>query len=365
MKLTRTYALAGIVVAGTMALSACSDNNTGGSGSGSTDSAAAANCEQADINASGSSAQAKAMDAWTSDYAAVCDQVTVNYDASGSGAGVKDFIAAKSDFAGSDSALKDQDATDADARCKTGKAINLPMVISPIAVVFNVKGVDKLTMNAPVLADIFAGKITKWDDPAIAKLNDGATLPSTTITTVHRSKDSGTTDNFTKYLTAAGEGKWTFEGGKAWTAPGGQGAPDSAGIVSTVKSTDGSISYVDGPDAKANSLTTAALDSGNGAVEISDASVGKAVSAAKRDGEGNDIKLSIDYTLNEAGAYPAVLVTYEIVCEKGLDPTKVKAVKSFLSYTVGAGQDQLSDLGYSPLPNELQTDVKKAIEAIS
>lgn len=367
MKRSRTYALAGIAAASSLLLSACSDDNSGGSGTDASGSKEATkiDCGNGDLNASGSSAQAKAIDAWQSTFASTCADIAVNYDPSGSGAGIKDFIADKVDMAGSDSALKDDEATQADARCKTGKAINIPMVISPIAVVFNVSGVKDLTLNAEVIAKIFAGQITKWDDDAIKALNKDAKLPSTSITTVHRSKDSGTTDNFTKYLEAAGNGAWTFGTGKAWTAPGGQGAPDSAGIVSAVKATDGAISYVDGPDAKANSLATAKLDSGDGGVAISDESVGKAVAAAERSGEGNDIKLKINYGLKEKGAYPAVLVTYEITCEKGLAPEKVKTVKSFLTYAATDGQDALSDLGYSKLPDELAADVKKAVEAIS
>ena len=369
MKRTRTYALAGIAAASSLLLSACSDDNTtdsGDSGSGSSESAAKIDCGTGDLNASGSSAQAKAIDTWQSTFAASCSDIAVNYDPSGSGAGIKDFIAGKTDMAGSDSSLKDDEATQANARCASGKAINIPMVVSPVAVAYNVSGVDKLTLNAEVLSKIFAGQITTWDDEAIKALNKDAKLPSTTITTVHRSKDSGTTDNFTKFLEAAGNGAWTFGTGKAWTAPGGQGAPDSAGIVSAVKGTDGSISYVDGPDAKANSLKTAAIDSGKGGVEISDESVGKAVAAAERSGEGNDIKLKLNYALQEEGAYPAVLVTYEITCEKGLDPAKAKTVKSFLTYTSSdAGQKALTDLGYSPLPKEVLAEVTKAVEAIS
>lgn len=362
MKRTRTYAIAGIAAASSLLLTACSDDNTsssGGSGSGTE-----IDCGEGDLNSSGSSAQAKAIDAWQANFAATCDSIAVNYDPSGSGAGIKDFIADKVDMAGSDSALDEEEAADADARCESGPAINIPMVISPVAVVFHVEGVDKLTLNAEVISKIFAGEITTWNDEAIASLNPDASLPETSITTVHRSKDSGTTDNFTKFLEAAGNGAWTFGTGKAWSAPGGQGAPDSAGIVSAVNATDGSISYVDGPDAKANNLSMAAIDSGFGPVELNDDSVGKAVAAAERTGEGNDIKLELNYGLKEEGAYPAVLVTYEITCESGLDPEKAKVVKSFLTYAITDGQDALSEIGYSPLPDELKTDVAAAIEAI-
>lgn len=367
MKLNRTYAIASAVVAGLFAVSACgSDNAPAASDDTAANDASAIDCVQAEIKASGSSAQNTAMTQWITDYNGQCADTTINYDPSGSGAGVTDFVGNLNDFAGSDSALKDDEVADADARCGDGnKAINLPMVASPIAVVFNLSGVDKLTLNAEVLSNIFAGAITTWNDPAIAGLNEGVTLPATTITTVHRSKDSGTTDNFTKYLEAAGNGAWTFGTGKAWTAPGGQGAPDSAGIVSAVGQTDGSISYVDGPDAKKNDLVVAALDFGQGPVELSDESVGKAIAAAEHSGEGNDIKLDLNYALSEAGAYPAVLVTYEIVCEKGLEGDKLTAVKSFLKYAVTDGQDTLSELGYSPLPEELRADVEKAVDALS
>ena len=365
MKLSRTYAIASLAAAGSLVLTACSDNTSdSGSGAGG-DGGSSIDCGSGDLVASGSSAQAKAIDKWQADFSGVCPDITVQYDPSGSGAGIKDFIAGQNMMAGSDSALKEDEQPQADARCESGPAINLPMVISPIAVVYNLQGVDDLTLNAEVLSDIFGGVITTWNDPAIAALNPDATLPGTSITTVHRSKDSGTTDNFTKFLEAAGNGKWTYGTGKAWTAPGGQGAPDSAGIVAAVEGTDGSISYVDGPDAQTNDLTTAKLDSGSGGVEISDESVGKAISAAEKSGEGNDIKLKIDYALKEEGTYPAVMVTYEIVCESGLDEEKTKVVKSFLQYAITDGQDALSEIGYSPLPDELKGEVESAIDAIS
>ncbi|PRZ42383.1 phosphate ABC transporter substrate-binding protein (PhoT family) [Antricoccus suffuscus] len=365
MKLSRTYALAAVMAAGTIALSACSDNVAASSDSGSGSGSSKIDCGTGNLNLSGSTAQAKAIDAWQSDFAAVCPDITVNYDGTGSGQGITDFTAGKTDFAGSDSYLKPEEATAADAMCKTGKAINLPMVISPVAIVYNIKGVDKLTLDAKTLAGIFSGTITKWDDPAIVALNKDAKMPSTTIGTVHRSKDSGTTDNFTKFLDKAGAGAWTFGTGKGWKAPGGEGAPDSAGVVSAVKATDGAISYVDGSDAKGNNMTTALLDTGHGGVALDDASVGKAVAAATPAGTGNDLKVDINYGLSEAGAYPAVLVTYEIVCEKGKDADKTKAIKAFLTYTSTDGQKKLSDIGYSPLPAELASKVQKAVAAIS
>lgn len=365
MKRTRTYAIAGIAAA-SLLLTACSDNNTGSGGNGgSAAGSTEIDCGSGDLNASGSSAQAKAIDAWQADFASYCSDIAVNYDPSGSGAGIKDFIADKVDLAGSDSALGGDDAVAAGDRCEAGPAINIPLVISPIAIVYNIDGVDSLNLNAELISKIFSGEITSWDDPAIAELNPDTELPATSIQTIHRSKDSGTTDNLTQFLEAAGNGAWTHGTGKAWVAPGGQGAPDSAGIVSAVNATDGSISYVDGPDATANNMSIAAIDSGFGPVELSDESVGKAIDAAQRSGEGNDIVLELDYGLQEEGAYPAAMVTYEITCETGLAEDKVDVVKSFLTYAVTDGQDVLSEIGYSPLPAELREDVQAAIEAIS
>jgi phosphate transport system substrate-binding protein len=361
VKLQRHGTIAGLALVSALALAACGSDNTDTSNTASDKQ----DCASGQISASGSSAQKTAITAWITEYASKCG-ANITYDGQGSGQGVKDFTAGKVAFAGSDSALKDEEQGPADTRCKDGKAVNLPMVASPIAIVFNVKGVDKLTLTPSVVAKVFGGKITKWNDPAIAAANAGATLPATTITTVHRSKDSGTTDNLAKFLEKSAPADWTFGTGKAWKAPGGQGAPDSAGVVSTVNATDGAVSYVDAPDAKKNSLKVSSIDFGGGAVEISDESVGKAIAKAERAGEGNDIKLSLDYSIKEAGAYPLVLVTYEITCEKGLPADQSKLVKSFLKYTASEdGQAKLTELGYSQIPTEVLGDVRKAVDALA
>jgi phosphate transport system substrate-binding protein len=367
VKLLRHGSIACLAMTGILALSACGSDNTtstGTKGDGGT-KAAIADCAEGQLNAEGSSAQNTAMESWINNYSAACG-ATINYTPSGSGAGVKQFIAGKVSFAGSDSALKDDEQGPADARCATGKAIDLPMVVSPIAVAYNLKGVDKLALTPKTIAEIFQGTITKWNDPAIAASNAGVTLPATSIQVVFRSKDSGTTDNLTKFLEKAADGAWKLGTGKAWKGKVGQGAPGSGDVAAAVKGKDGAISYLDAPDAKKNSLSLAALDLGNGPVEINDDSVGKAVAKAKETITGNDIKLELDYGLTEAGAYPLVLVTYEITCEKGLPADQAKLVKSFLGYTVSeAGQQAAADAGYSKLPAELVSKVKTAVDAIS
>jgi phosphate transport system substrate-binding protein len=367
VKLQRHGLVAGLV-AGVLALSACGSDNTSnnaGSGSGSA-TGASTDCASGTLSWDGSSAQKTAVTEWIKQYQTKCSGASINYQGQGSGAGRTAFYSGQIPMAGSDASIADADQSKADARCSGGKAVNLPMVLTPVEFIYNVAGVSDLTLTPSILAKVFSGKITNWNDPEIAAANKTATLPSKTITAVHRSKDSGTTDNFTKFLAAQAKDVWTYGTGQAWKAPGGQGAADSAGLVQSVKSTDGGIGYVDGPDAKKNSLTPAKLDVGAGPVAPDATSVGKAISAAKIGGDAQDITLSINYGLKDAGTYPAILATYEITCSKGLPADQAKFVKSFLTYAASTeGQGVLTTLGYSQLPDDLATKVRSAVDALS
>ena len=363
MKLQRSGYLAGIAMTATLALAACgSDNNSPGDDAGA--SAAAGNCSSGSLTAQGSTAQKNAMDEWIKTYQGQCSGAKIDYQGTGSGAGIQAFIAGTADFAGSDSALKEDEQKQADAKCG-GPAVNLPMVIGPIAVVYNVDGVDNLQLDASTIAKIFAGKITKWDDPAIAALNSGAKLPSTAIQAVHRSDESGTTDNFTKYLSKTAEADWTYGNAKAWKAPGGTGAAKSDGVASQVKSTAGTISYVELSFAENSDLKKAKIKNGAGEfTELTGESAGKTIEGAKVEGTGNDLKLSIDYATSTAGSYPIVLVTYEIACSKG--SAKAADIKAFLTYTSSTGgQSALGELGYAPLPETVRSKVATSVAAIS
>jgi len=367
VKLQRSGYVAGIALTALLALSACgSDNKTSSAGGAADSSAAASSCASGSLTAQGSTAQKNAMDEWIKTYQGQCSNAKVAYEGTGSGAGVQAFISGTADFAGSDSYLKvDSEQKQADAKCAGGQALNLPMVIGPIAVVFNVDGVDSLSLDAPTLAKIFGGKITKWNDPAIAAQNSGAKLPSSAIATVHRSDESGTTDNFTKYLSKTAKSDWSFDHAKAWKAPGGTGAKGSDGVAAAVKSTPGALAYVELSFAQNSSLKTAKIKNGAGEyTELSGASAGKTIAGAKVVGTGLDLKMDIDYATTTAGAYPIVLVTYEIACSKG--SAKAAAIKGFLNYTSSTGgQSALSDLGYAPLPDEVRTKVAASVAAIS
>jgi phosphate transport system substrate-binding protein len=365
VKLQRSGYLAGIALTATLALAACGSDNTTEPSAGGANSAAAGNCSSGSLTAQGSTAQKNAMDEWIKTYQGQCSGAKIDYQGTGSGAGIQAFIAGTADFAGSDSALKDDEQKQADAKCAGGPALNLPMVIGPIAVVYNVDGVDNLQIDAPTLAKIFSGKITKWNDPAISALNSGAKLPDTAIQAVHRSDESGTTDNFTKYLSKTAEADWTYGNAKAWKAPGGTGAAKSDGVASQVKSTAGTIAYVELSFAENSDLKMAKVKNGAGEfTELTGESAGKTIEGAKITGTGNDLKMSIDYATTTPGAYPIVLVTYEIACSKG--SAKAADIKAFLNYTSSTGgQSALGDLGYAPLPASIQSKVAASVATIS
>jgi phosphate transport system substrate-binding protein len=355
------------VVAGALALSACgSDSETPGGGGETSGNAAGVACADGQLSSAGSSAQKTAYTAWITDYQGMCGGAAINYDGEGSGFGRTQFIQKQVPLAGSDSALKEQQKTDADTRCAPGKAVDLPTLFTPVAIVYNLQGVDKLALTPTLIGSIFDNKITKWNDPQIAKANSGVTLPDKSITPIHRSSDSGTTDNLTKFLHAQDPKAWPYEPAPAWVAKGGQGASNSAAMVQQVNGADGAIGYVDNPDAVKNDLNAVAIDTGSGPVEINEDSVGKAIAAAEVTGTSSDVILKIKYDLKEAGAYPAILTTYQITCSQGLPADQAKLVKSFLTYQISdAGQKKLAEPGYVALPPELRSKVKSAIDSLS
>ncbi|MFH9860129.1 phosphate ABC transporter substrate-binding protein PstS [Streptomyces sp. NPDC017202] len=369
----RALTLGALAVSGALALTACGSDDTGSKTSGGNSSSAAAGasdikCDDAkgQLLADGSSAQKNAIDAWVKNFTQACNGVQVNYKGSGSGAGITAFTQGTVAFAGSDSALKPEEVTASKEVCTGGQGIDLPMVAGPIAVAYNLSGVDNLVLDAPTLAKIFDGKIKNWNDAAIAKLNPGAKLPDLQIQPYHRSDESGTTDNFTKYLIAAAPNDWKYEGGKAWQAKGGQSASGSSGVAQGVKQTNGAIGYMELSYAK-DGLGTVALNTGAAApVKASSEGATKAVAAAKVVGTGNDLALKIDYTSKAEGAYPITLVTYEIVCDKGNKAATLPATKAFLRYLASEqGQGILSGIDYAPIPDSIITKVRTTVEGLS
>ncbi|MER6731428.1 phosphate ABC transporter substrate-binding protein PstS [Streptomyces puniciscabiei] len=367
----RALSLGAIAVSGALALTACGSDDTGNGGKGSGNASGTANassikCDNAkgQLLADGSSAQKNAIDAWVKEFSQACG-VQINYKGGGSGAGVTSFNQGQLAFAGSDSALKPDEVTASKKVCSGGTGIDLPMVGGPIALGYNVPGVSNLVLDAPTIAKIFDSKITNWNDPAIKKLNPSAKLPDLKIQAFHRSEDSGTTDNFTKYLIATTPDNWKYSGGKAWQAKGGQAASGSAGVAQGVKQNTGAIGYFELSYAK--DINTVAIATGaKSPVKPSTDSATADIAAAKVVGTGKDLSLKLDYATKAEGAYPITLVTYEIVCDKGNKSDTLPATKAFLRYIASEdGQKLLTSNDYAPIPAEINSKVRTTIEGLS
>jgi phosphate transport system substrate-binding protein len=379
VKLSRSARLGGMALAGALALAACgSDNNSGGStstgGGGAAGSSSSGAALSGSLNGEGSTAQKNAIDEAVATFTQNNPNAKVSYNATGSGAGIKSFNGGQVDWAGSDSALKTDpgggdaasETAAAKQRCGGNDAWNIPVVAGPISVAFNLQGVDKLVLTPSLIAKIFNGRIMQWNDPAIAAVNSGVPLPNQKISVFYRSDESGTTENFMKYLAGAAPQDFTAKPAKTWAGKTGQGAAKSSGVAQGIKSTPGGIGYVEWSNAKDNNLGVAQVDNGGGPVPLTAESAGKAVEAAQPVGAGNDLRLKLDYATKTAGVYPIVLVTYEIVCSKGTDAAKLPLLKGFLTFLAQPStQQDLAGIGYAKLPASVLSKVDTAINAIS
>jgi phosphate transport system substrate-binding protein len=354
-----------MALAGILSLAACGAANEGGNtASSSSGSAAQLN---GTLNGAGSSAQQAAMQGWTAGFSGVQSGVTVNYDPVGSGGGREQFLSGGVDFAGSDSPLDDDELKKAKDRCGDAGVFELPNYISAIAVVYNLKGVDKLNLKPETIASIFAGKITTWNDPAIAADNPDATLPSTKISPVHRSDDSGTTKNFTDYLSKAAGDVWTYEADGVWPLPGGEAGNGTSGVISSVKGGEGTIGYAD--ESQAGGLGIAKIGVGSDFVAPSAAAAAKVVESSKvKSGRGNyDFAYDINRETTSTDEYPIVLVSYHIGCVQYDKKETADLVKAFEAYVVSdKGQQAAADAaGSAPISDTLRTQAMTAVDAIT
>ncbi len=324
------------------------------------------------LNGGGATSQAKAQGVWRANYQDSSGN-TVNYEEVGSGTGRENFNSGAYVFAGSDSYLNDDEGelSAAKERCNGEDPIEVPAYISPIAVAFNVEGVDTLNLSAKTIAEIFAGDITNWNDPAIAADNDGVELPDLEIATIHRSDDSGTTKNFTDYLEQAGEGAWPAESDGIWPEElsGGQGLEGTSGVIGGITDTAGAIGYADDSAVKDTDLGVVAIQVGD-SFNPPSAEGAAAVVAASPRAEGRadvDLAVDIDRTITDAGAYPLLLASYLIACQHYDDEATAGAVRDFLSYVVSAeGQQAAADeAGSAPLESSIQQEAAGIIEKIA
>jgi phosphate transport system substrate-binding protein len=361
VQIRRLGALATSVVA-TLAIAACGSSNsnttktsTPAPAAGGTTSAAASNVS-ATVNGAGSTLAQPIYQQWGSNLKS--NGLTINYNGVGSGTGVADLQTATVDFAGSDPALKPTDT-----KAMKGPVLQFPVAFGAITVSYNLTGVKSgLKLDGPTLAEIFSGKITKWNDPAITKLNPGTSLPSTAITVVHRSDSSGTTNGFTTYLSDVSP-TWasSIGAGKDVKWPVGTGAAKNSGVAAAVKQTQGAVGYVEQAYALINGFTYAAVKNSAGSYVLP--TIANTSAAAIGIKVPPDLGIS---TINSGnpGAYPIVSQTfldaYKDPCKDGgANSTTAKGLKAFLAYGFGAGQKTLgagsNQLPYAPLPSNLAT----------
>ncbi|WP_136611792.1 phosphate ABC transporter substrate-binding protein PstS [Sinomonas albida] len=356
-----------LVAAGALALSACGSDNATNSGSSSSATASGPKVTGT-LTGGGSTAQSAAIDAWKQGFTGANSGASVQYNPVGSGAGRKTFISGGSQFAGSDAAMTADELTQAKTQCGNDGALDLPVYISPIAVAYNLPGVSSLNLSPDNIAKIFRGEIAKWNDPAIAADNSGVNLPDLKITPVHRSDDSGTTQNFTEYLKAASPSVWTDKSGQTWPASlPGENAKGTDGVVKTVASTAGAVAYSD-DSAVSGSLGKAKVKVGSSWVALSAGGAAKAVELSKpADGRAtNDLALNLNRTPTDSSAYPIVLVSYHVVCAAYKDQATVDLVKAWENYVVSdAGQQAAASAAKSaPISSSLAAKAKTAIDSI-
>ena len=318
------------------------------------------------LNGAGSSAQEAAQGAWTAAFQSANSGATVNYDPVGSGGGREQFLAGGVEFAGSDSYLDDEELASSKETCDGAEAFDVPAYVSPIAVVYNLDGVTDLQLSGEALAGIFANKITTWNDPKIAADNPDADLPSTKITPVHRSDDSGTQDNFTQYLSAVAPDVWTDEPDGVWPLKSGEGANGTSGVIESVSNGAGSIGFAD--ESQAGKLGVAKVKVGSAYVAPSADTAAKTVDVSPRvkDRPEGDIAIDVDRETTESGAYPIVLVSYVIACPSYSDSKDAGLVKAYLSYVVSPeGQAAAAKTaGSAPLSSTLSGEAKTQVESI-
>lgn len=359
--------LAMVSVTGLAVIGCGSDRNAIPGAGSSAKPAGTVNCGgKGSITAEGSTAQQNAIAIFNQTWGMLCPGKNLSYNPTGSGAGRQQFIAGNVDFAGSDSPLPTEQIEQAAHRCKGNPAWDLPLVFGPIALTYNLSNISTLVVNGGLLAKIFSGAITKWNDRAIAALNPRLALPDIKITPIYRSDSSGTTDNFQKYLTAAAPQIWMSGVGSEFQGGVGEGAQKSAGVVQAVQATPGAIGYVEKGFADQAGVPFAQVDTGKGAIALTDETARKAIDSARFLGQGNDLVLDFNsmYATEEPGVYPLVPVTYEIVCSKSYDPGTSAAVKSFLTVAVNSRPEDLSRAGYVALPDRFKRRLVAAINAV-
>ena len=361
MRLKRSGRVATIVAAGVLLLSGCAVNERDlGS--------APASALSGTLVGTGSSAQQAAQEVWIAGFQSDNPNVTIEYDPAGSGAGRDTFLAGGSAFAGTDRAFTDEEVAEGEfASCvpDTG-IIELPTFISPIAIIFNLEGIESLNLDAETIAGIFKGTITSWDDEAIAAQNEGVDLPSTAITPVHRADDSGTTENFTDYLHAAAPAVWEAEPDGVWPYDGGEAAPQTSGVVDAVRNGTGTIGYADA--SRAGDLGVVSVKVGGEYVPYSSDAAAAIVDVSPfvEGRSAGDLAIELERTSAESGVYPIVLISYLVGCSDYIDSDQAELAKAYFSYVISDQAQHTAEeaAGIAPISPTLFERASAAVETI-
>jgi len=361
----RIGAVGAIAIAGSLLLSSCAANEQPTAPTETTTDAPAAATLEGTLTGSGASSQEKAQTAWVAEIQNANAGLTINYSAGGSGVGRTAFIEGAADFIGTDRAFKTSEIDENEfATCVPGTDIvELPLYISPIAIGYNLPGVEDLQLDAATIAKIFSNQITSWDDPAIAALNEGATLPALAITPVFRSTNSGTTENFTDYLKKAAPEAWSFDVSGDWPAGLTGEAAAETGDVAAALEFEGTIGYLDASRAPGSTVKVKVGEefvaySPEGAAAVVDASPLETGRAA------TDIAIALDRTATAPGVYPIVLVSYLVGCTEYQDAAQGALVKAYFEFMASEdGQRVAAEAaGSAPISDALR---EKSLEAIA
>jgi phosphate transport system substrate-binding protein len=351
------------VVATALTLAACSSSgssstSTGGSSAPAGGSSSSSAALSGTLNASGSTFQLVFQQQAISDFKSVQSGVTVNYGGGGSGKGRTDLASGVVNFAGSDSPIPSKEASNF-----TGKdVLYFPVLIGPITMAYNLPGVSNLKLSGPVLAQIFSGKIKTWNDAAIKADNAGVNLPSTPITIAVRSDSSGTTANFSQFLVDAGGSNWTLGTSSTIKWPSGARAGSgNGGVAQIVKSTAGAIGYVDYATAKASGLSFASIKNKDG--DFVAPSPTSASAAASQVTLKPDLTFSAIWAAG-ASSYPITYQSWDLVLKSQSNANTAAMLKAYLGYLLGDGQKLLSQLGYAPLPSNIDQRAQSQLAMI-
>jgi len=364
VKLTKIGTLGAIAAVGALALAGCATNEVGSTAPSSAPSEASSSLSGT-IAGAGASSQGAAQESWIAAFQTANEAVTISYDPSGSGAGREAFIGGGVAFAGTDSALSDEEIAGGFAGCVDDSFIQVPAFIDPIAVVFNIDGIDELNLDAATLAGIFKGDITSWDDPAITGQNPGATLTGA-ITAVHRSDDSGTTKNFADYLFQNAGDIWTEKPADPFPYATGTGAQGTSGVIEAVGTAAGSIGYA--AASRAGDLGIAKIKVGDEYVGFSNAAAAAVVdgSPAADNATATNLAIKLNRTTTNPAEYPLVLVSYLLACGEYADASIAPVAKAYLQFVTSTeGQEVAAETGAAPLSASQITAVQSVVATIA